>query len=473
MKQTTYQQEEIRPFLIKYLAEATEQIHLAIGWIMDDGLLSLLQKKAIEGTKVVLILIKDEDFSLKSAAFQGLIDKGVRIIGLDESRKDYFIDHKFGVIDSSTVLTGNYGWGSSKSPAETFLNFTEEIPSLAKGFDFEFEYVSIAHQLSKSEVKPENQIVTLLKKIETIKTLLSVGDTEFIHLRFKELESFETDQNIALILDKLKAEAYEEALALIKPFTEFHQELRACIDPPIDSYRREIRHLEGEIAALSNEFSENQKLVHKFSKMHTEELGDLLQQLLFQTKVKTEIEAKLDQEDKEKQDEFEEAEKDHEEYTKSHEAAKKEKFKVLSKAEQKELKKLYRQTSLKCHPDRVVEELHDQAEEIFVELNQAYKANDLDKVREINQQLKSGIMLPKSEGVTELKKLESTCKTLMQKLKTWQDKLDELRDDPSYKTVSSIENWETYFQEKKEILLNQLNSLKEFNEANVEVVEGE
>ena len=262
----------------------------------------------------------------------------------------------------------------------------------------------------------------------------------------------------------MKDKAFEEALALIKTFTQFHQALRACIDPPIDSYRREIQALEEEIAAISNDFNETQKTIHKFSKMHTDILGDLLQQLLFQTKIKAAIDAKKDAADKDKQEALEEAEKDHEEYTKSHEAAKKEKLTVLTRAEQKELKRLYRQTSLKCHPDRVVEELHDQTEEIFVALNQAYKANDLEKVREINQQLKSGIMLSKSEGVTELKKLESTYKSLMQKLKTWQEKLDQLKEEASFKAVNSIDNWETYFQEKKAILLDQLKRLKEFNE---------
>jgi len=249
--------------------------------------------------------------------------------------------------------------------------------------------------------------------------------------------------------------------------------LRECLDPPIDSLRREIQMVEDEIAALSTEYSETQKTLQKFSKMHTESLGKLLQDLLFQTKIKTKIEAKLNEDDKEKQAEFEEAKKDHEEYTKSYELSKEEKVKTLTKEEQRELKKLYRFTSMKCHPDRVVEELHDQAEEIFIELNQAYKANDLERVREINQQLKSGIMLAKSEGITELKKLESTYKTLVQKLEGWQEKLNELQADPSYKAVSNIENWETYFSEKKEILEQQLERLVTFNESHAQVLETE
>jgi len=207
--------------------------------------------------------------------------------------------------------------------------------------------------------------------------------------------------------------------------------------------------------------------------MHTDWLGKLLQDLLFQTKRKSRIEAKLHKDNKEKQAEYEEAKKDHEEYTKSYELSKEEKVKTLTKEEQRELKKLYRFTSMKCHPDRVVEELHDQAEEIFVELNEAYKANDLERVREINQQLKSGIMLSKSEGITELKKLESTYKTLLQKLEGWQEKLNQLQEDSSYKAVNSIEDWETYFTEKKEILQQQLNRLKKFNEANTKLLESE
>lgn len=464
MKQSTFHQEEIRPFLIKFLTDAKKQIHLSIGWLNDEGISSLLEKKVIAGISVVLILL-EPDSNYKKAAIQDLQNKGINIITLSKDHKDYFIDHKFGVLDKKVVLTGNYGWGHNNAPAEVQLNITERVPTLAIGFEKEFEYLTIAHQLSKSETKPPNSIVDFLKKLEVLKTLLSIGDTEFIHMRLADFEKYKKDKNINLILEKIESGNFEEALDLIKTFTHLHQPLRACIDPPIDSYKREIRLLENEIAALSNEFSETQKLLHKFSKMHTSILGDIMQQLLYQTKIKAEIEAKQKEEDLEKQEEYEEAKKDHEEYTASHEAAKQEKLLVLSPEEQKELKKLYRQTSMKCHPDRVVEELHDQAEEIFVELNKAYKDNNLEKVREIHQQLKSGIMLPKSEGITELKKLESTYKSLTQKLKDWQDKIDQLKSEATYQSISNIEDWDFYFKDKKEVLMAQLERLKGFNES--------
>ena len=473
MKQSTHHIEEIRPILIKHLADAVESIHLAIGWIDEVGLEGLLRKKAFEGVEVILILIEDESYKSKIADLQNMINRGVQVITLDESQREHLIDHKFGVIDGSIVLTGNYAWGFKNAPKAEHVAITEAVPTLANGFESEFDYLSNIEEIDDATVKPSNPIVGLLKKIEVVKTLLGMGDTEFIQLRFKEFENFIEDENIALIHKHLLKENYEESLELIKTFIQYHQPLRECLDPPIDSLKREIQMVEDEIAAISTEYSETQKTLQKFSKLHTDWLGKILQDLLFQTKKKSSIEAKLYKGDKEKQAEYEEAKKDHEEYTKSYELSKEEKVKTLTKEEQRELKKLYRFTSMKCHPDRVVEELHDQAEEIFIELNEAYKANDLERVREINTQLKSGIMLAKSEGITELKKLESTYKTLIQKLEGWQEKLNELQKDPSYKAVSSIEDWETYFSDKKDILEQQLERLTTFNEEHADILESE
>ena len=462
MKQNTFHQFEIRVHLVKYLTEAKSKIHLSIGWLDDNGIEGLLQKKSLEGVEVVLILIKDEDYKKSSSSFDQLKNKGVQIIELDETHREQLIDHKFGIIDSSVVLTGNYSWGYRISPMDDFITVTEGVPTLATGFEMEFEYFRILNQLSRKETKPPNPIIRLLKKLEVVKVLLRIGDTKYIHLRLRELKKFSEDKNIELIHRTLRKKAFDEALYLITKFIECHEYLRESVDPPIDIFRREIRLLEDEIARISNEYNETEKSLHKFSKLHTDTLGDLLQKILFQNKIKAEKEAKGDAS---KQEDYEEAKKDHEEYTKSHEQAKKQKLTVLSSKEQKELKKLYRQTSLKCHPDRVVEELHDQAEEIFVELNQAYKANDLERVREISQQLKTGMMLSKSEGITELKKLESTFKNLNQKLQDWQSKLDELQAMPTFKTVSGIEDWDVYFKETKGVLKEQLERLIQFNKA--------
>ena len=463
MLQSTTYQKEIRLITIQQLTAATTSIQLAIGWLNDDGILGLLQKKALQGVTVQLILVAKPDNAANQRSFGELTKKGIQITWLSDRFREHLIDHKFVVIDKSIVLTGNYNWGHRKAPRKEFLT-VHNFPSLAKGFVHEFDYLEIYADLSEEDLRPINPVGKLLKKMDVLKVLIGMGDTEFLHLRLQELENDLEDENIAEIHQTLLVKDYGAAFELMKNFVNAHQYLRACIEPPIDNLRREIQRLEEEIASTSREFSETEKTLQEFSQLHSEELGDLLQKILFQSKLKAKKEAEADAS---KQAEFEEAKKDHEEYTESHEAAKKHQPAILTKQEKKELKKLYRQTSLQCHPDRVVEELHDQAEELFVELNKAYKANDLERVKEISQQLQPGIMLSKSEGITELKKLESTYKSLLQKLNGWQEKLNQLQEDPSYKAVNNIENWETYFKEKREILEQQLERLKVFNESNV------
>ncbi len=461
MTQQLIQKDEIRPELIKQLTKARRSIHLAIGWLEDSGLMGLLQKKALKGIDVKLMLIKEHDQQNTSNTLKQISKQGAKIIYLDDEHKEHLIDHKFVVIDKKTVLTGNYAWGYKNGPVEDELWITSSLPTMAIGYEEEFEYLSIVNQLSTTEKKPPNSTTDLLKKLSVVKVLLNIGDVEFIGLRLKELKAYRKDENVDAICTLLESENYEEALLLSKQFIKYHRPLRACIEPPIDNLRREMQRLEEEISATSNEYNETQKTLHRFSKMHSERLGDLLQKILLQSKIKAAREAA---EDASRQEDYEAAKKDHEDYTESHALSKKQKLAVLSKQEQKELKKLYRQTSLKCHPDRVIDDFHDQAEQIFVELNQAYKANDLERVREISQQLKSGIMLAKSEGITELKKLESAVKSLSQKLEGWLEKLEDLKRMPSYHTISTIEDWEVYFEETRRLLENQLERLVLANE---------
>lgn len=459
-KHTFHKKGEIRPALVKQLTEATEEILLAIGWLDDVGLLGLFQKKVLEGVVVHLILVEELGDANYMENFTLLAKKGVRITWLDVAHQEHLTDHKYGIIDKSIVLTGNYNWGYKTAPQKESLTISETIPTLVQGFLTEFEYLEIYPQLPKNESRPENPILALLKKMDVLRVLIAIDDTEFIHLRLQELETYQNDSNVAIILKNLLDKNFEEAQDLMKNFIKKHRPLRVCIEPPIDNLRREIQRLEEEIAATSREYSETQKTLEEFSQLHTEALGDLLQKILLQSKLKAKIEA---QENADKKAEFEEANQDYEEYTKSHEEAKQQQQPtVLTKEEKKELKKLYRRTSLQCHPDRVVEELHQEAEELFVELNKAYKANDLVRLREISEQLKTGSMLSKSESITELKKLESTVHSLTQKLKDWEAKLDKLKAKPTYQKVFDIDDWEVYFSETKVLLESQLERLEAF-----------
>ena len=464
MTQTTTQNNNLMPLLIKALTSATSNLYLAIGWLGEKSIFGLLEKKLLKGVSLKMVLIKDESNQQNQAAYDALVQQGAQLYWLDKIESEKLIDHKFVLVDQQLVLTGNYNWGHKNPPKEETLTISTAIPTLSQGFAEEFDYLSVLDQLSKATPRPKNSIGELLQKLNILKVLLSIGDTEFIHLRLQILEEYPADENIQNIHQAILHKEFDQAHELIKTFVQYHVVLQDSIEPPVENLRREIQRLEEEITSISQEFNETQKVIHEFSKLHSQELGDLLQKILFQSKVKAAYEAKIDAANAAKQAEFEEAQNDHEEYTKSFEASKKQQLNTLTPAQKKELKKLYRQTSLRCHPDRVVEELHEQAEEIFVELNKAYKANDLERVKAINEQVKTGAMLSKSETITELKKLESTVSSLRQKLQDWLDKLDKLKAMPTFQTVSSIDDWSIYFKETKVVLADQLERLLLFNE---------
>jgi len=361
MTQTTTQNNDLMPLLIKALTSAKSNLYLAIGWLGEKSIFGLLEKKLLTGVALKMVLIKDESNQQNQTAYDALVQQGAQLHWLDKLESEKLIDHKFVLVDQQLVLTGNYNWGHKNPPKEETLTISTAIPTLSQGFAEEFEYLSILNQLPKTTPRPKNSIGELLQKLNILKVLLSIGDTEFIHLRLQILEQYPEDKNIQNIHQAILQKEFDHAHELIKTFVQFHVVLQDSIEPPVENLRREIQRLEEEITSIN-----------------------LLQKILFQSKVKAAYEAKIDAENAAKQAEFEEAQNDHEEYTKSFEASKKQQLNTLTPAQKKELKKLYRQTSLRCHPDRVVEELHEQAEEIFVELNKAYKANDLERVKDLS-----------------------------------------------------------------------------------------
>ena len=149
------------------------------------------------------------------------------------------------------------------------------------------------------------------------------------------LEKYPADENIQAIHQAILQKEFESAHELIKTFVQYHSVLQDTIEPPVDSLRREIQRIEEEITSISQEYNETQKVIHEFSKLHSEELGDLLQKILFQSKIKAAYEAQMDKENAEKQEEFEEAKSDHEEYSKSYEASKKQQLNTLTPAQKK------------------------------------------------------------------------------------------------------------------------------------------
>lgn len=462
MTRTKYQEADINPALVAALTNAVDSIELAIGWISEPGILGLLQKKALAGIKVEIVLAADAGSSETLFSGQTSVES-VRLIRVREDLNEQLIDAKFGLIDGGEIIIeGDYRWQKGSAGEGRTLILSTEAITLKETYRQEFDFLRHHGEMATGAAKPKTGLPVLMKRLEVVETLFKMEDTDFLDFRLDGLREFAHDPDVLSIIEKIEEEQFEPAAEEVITFIGNHQIALACIKPPIDNLLHEIQQLERQISEVSQEVAETQKRMSAFSKLHSEKLGDLLEGILFESKVKAKRIAEIDPS---QQDIYEEAASDHEKYTNSQEAVRKNKTRNLEPREQKELKRLYRKASMKCHPDRVVDELHDQAQAIFLELTEAYKNNDLDQLRAISEQLNNNRMADKSEVLTERKKLESTRKGLIDKLAEWNAQLDELMRQPNSKVINAIDDWDDYFSETRELLEDQLFRLRTENKA--------
>lgn len=232
------------------------------------------------------------------------------------------------------------------------------------------------------------------------------------------------------------------------------------LDPEIEDLKQEMRLLEIEITTASNEYSEVQKLLSDFSLLHNRELGDIIRRILFLRKEKLHKDSAANIN---KQEKYEQAKRDYEHFNCEFEKSKEKQVHQLDAEQLKELKKKYRQAALLCHPDRIAEELKNQAEEIFRQLNEAYESNDLRRVSEILALLeKGGLLISKSEAINEKLKLVSTLSQLRIKLTEWKKLLANLKTSDTWRKISDISNWDSYFAQTKVKFQAELEKLEEW-----------
>ena len=109
----------------------------------------------------------------------------------------------------------------------------------------------------------------------------------------------------------------------------------------------------------------------------------------------------------------------------------------------------------------MADELKEQAEVVFRELQEAYEKNDLKKVSEILQMLEKGDMfIAKSEAINEEVKLKAELIKLRKKHNDLKTELAKLKENETYQTIIKIEDWDTYFKETKQSLSKELKALE-------------
>ena len=455
--------EDIQQHILIELEKAKSSIQIAVAWFTDINLFSSLCNKANSGIAVELMLMNDEINNSSGINYDLLCNAGGKVwkIG-DKNKPDRLMRNKFCIIDNKTVINGSYNWtNKARQNHESITIITENI-EFALQFNNEFRAIK-ENYFGKDVESTLADYGIICSRLITLRESIRTGDVEDIGYLTSKLKKHIkpfTDSNISKIhkiVEHIEKKRYVEAVSEINEFVDRFQALTVFIDTEIAALRLELRALELQISSLEDEKIELEKLLHEFEVRHNQELGEILLKLLRLRKDKLKEEAK---QNPEKENEYKEAEKDYKNYHKSHEELKDERIIELTDEQKKELKTIYRSASKLCHPDAVDAKFKKEAEEIFKELNDAYQKNDIEKVKQIYENLKKGAFKSGSETTNEKQELLKKVARLRLVRDKIENTVQNIKQSSTYQQIIKIDNWDEYFSNVKKELLKELNKLE-------------
>jgi len=110
----------------------------------------------------------------------------------------------------------------------------------------------------------------------------------------------------------------------------------------------------------------------------------------------------------------------------------------------------------------VEEERTEEAQEVFLKLQEAYEKNDLDEVRRISEQVEDGLAFgSRSERITDVERLEAEVERLRHRVDDLEQELDALRFSEAYQTLMDLDDLDAYFEGRKKELKDELDRLRD------------
>ena len=445
--------ENIAVRIVLEIDKAQNSIFIAVAWFTNRNIFNVLQRKAKEGCQINLMYSADHINENSSIDFDLLKTKNSNVFPIGDGDHD-LMHNKFCVIDHCTVITGSYNWSNKAESNHENITITNGVTSLAEQFVSEFNKIRQRYYPEIETQKTEFPLSKIIKRLEIIKNFVILEEIDEISRSASKLEQYIFNSDIDEIIDLIQKEDFGDAIHKIESFINKNQQLSIWSDPEIAALKLEIKNLENQINAFDNEKTELEKTLADFQHQHSIELGEIILEILKLRKIKF-------KDDKEK---FEEAKRDEEEYQGQFEAEKEKDIQDLNEEQKKELKKKFRKATTLCHPDKFSNApiaVQKQAEEIFKELNEANAKNDLTRVTEILENLEKGILKSeKGDSISDKEILRATINRLKAKLKNIEFEILNIKQSDTFKTVSSIEDWDIYFEQTKEKLKSELEELK-------------
>lgn len=457
----------IHKVIINHLEHAQSEIVAAIAWFTDRDIFEVLCKKAQAGIKVSVALIGDEiNQGPGGLNFHRLSNLGGQLIFLPPgSRNERTMHHKFCVIDRATVITGSYNWShKARSNDENITVVTDSTDFAGKYLDtFDSLLVRTGHGAS---IVADADAAR--RRLEMIRNLVLLGEQDDVATHLRKLRPVAEALQLDQIIAALDNGEYKAALEQIDAYLRKATALVVAGYADIPRLRFQLETLELRLESLSDEKGDLDRRLITFNRRHDDALGDLIQNIL---KARAELARllvalkKKVNENTEAEADAREAEETYRDYSRQHEELQQlEPLPKLDEEAERELKSLYRRACGLCHPDKLPEEKKEAAHHVFVELQDAYKCNDLPRVREIHETLAAG-GLPgtRSTTLSEVEALKAAIAELEYAIARLVAELKALQESDGVKlmdTAGATEaDWQCFFEQQHETLEIELNTI--------------
>jgi hypothetical protein len=450
----------IHKVIINHLEQAQSEIVAAIAWFTDRDIFEVLCKKARSGVKVSVALIGDEINKAPGGLnFHRLSNFGGQVIFLPPGSRDTpIMHHKFCVIDRATVITGSYNW-SQKARSND-----ENITVVTDSTDFAGKYLDTFDNLlvrSGHGAPVIADVDAVRRRLEMVRNLVLLGEQDDMGTHLRKLRPVAEELQLTRIIAALDNGEYRAALEEIEVYLRKATALVVAGFADIPRLRFQLESLELRLESLSDEKAELERRLITFNRRHDDALGDLIQRTL---KARAEL-ARLIAANRKGglgRDEVEaaakEAEDTYQDYAHQHEELQRsEPLPMLDDDEEREIKRLYRKACSLCHPDKFPEERKDAAHRAFVDLQDAYKANDLARIREIYTQLAAGgLPVTRSTTLSEVEALKAAIAELEHAIAKLVLELKAVQESDAVRLVESAgsreDDWQRFFDQRGEAL---------------------
>jgi hypothetical protein len=444
------------------LNSAQTSITAAIAWLTDPELFNALVRAARRGVSVRIALLDDAINRRAALARENLTAVNGHCYWIPETGKsEGSLHHKFCVIDGNIVITGSYNWTRRAGRADENIMLVQGDPKLADGYIQAFETLlqKYGHTTTCTVAPIDTRL--LQKRLQVILNLLQLEDYVTITQQLPHLEAARAYQNIPVLLEAIKQHHWEETEQILCELLAKGMALTIYESPEIPELQLSLRTLEAQIIALTTEKIETEQLIEQFSKRQNSIIGDILGQYL---NLRERVYAKKAKQTGKTEDSqaYEEAKEENESYQQSHDPNEGvSPLDALTPEQQAELKRLFRQASMLCHPDRVAEADKTQAQAVFNQVHQSYKNADLATLRRLQNNLKDGKPFDDpAEMPTEVDQLRRQVARLRLEVERHIAAIHELRKTETFQTLSAVTDWDSHFAEARQQLESECEKIR-------------